>query len=362
MPWTAGQRDALAGIIARINSGEKVTVVHGLAGTGKTTILAELKKHYFPDAFLFSKYGKACEVLRRKTNAEVQTIDSAIYNHRRVQREDGTVEFVKSHKDVYFPLIFLDETSVVGCQDGEKLLAKCGQLVAFGDPGQLEPIGDQAYFDKPNFELKEIVRQQADSPIIKQSRMALAGWYQDEGHPNFRVVEEESDELLSAADMVLCHTNAHREQLNFRMRALAGRDDRSRLYPGEPLMCLRNDNSGKTGLSNGSVVRVLTPWQPGKTLVVYDDVVKREITIVRPTVEWIDPTFESKKQNRGWLQFTPAYAVTVTKSQGSEWNSVLLFDGRMRDKRKTMYTGITRAVQRIVVVRSTVGDIDILAL
>lgn len=49
------------------------------------------------------------------------------------------------------------------------------------------------------------------------------------------------------------------------------------------------------------------------------------------------------------------YAITVWKAQGSEWNKVLLFQetGWPRqpdERRRYMYTGITRAVDKLVVV------------
>lgn len=55
------------------------------------------------------------------------------------------------------------------------------------------------------------------------------------------------------------------------------------------------------------------------------------------------------------LHFNYGYAVTVWKAQGSEWNKVLLFQEsgwprQPEDRRKYMYTGVTRAVDRLVVV------------
>ena len=49
------------------------------------------------------------------------------------------------------------------------------------------------------------------------------------------------------------------------------------------------------------------------------------------------------------------YAITVWKAQGSEWNKVLLFQETgwpkdINERRKYMYTGITRAVDRLVIV------------
>ena len=44
---------------------------------------------------------------------------------------------------------------------------------------------------------------------------------------------------------------------------------------------------------------------------------------------------------------------TVHKAQGSEWNSVLLVDEyrKAEQRREWLYTGITRAAERLVVVQ-----------
>ena len=53
----------------------------------------------------------------------------------------------------------------------------------------------------------------------------------------------------------------------------------------------------------------------------------------------------------GWFAF--GYAMTVHKSQGSEWPYVLLVDEyrRPEQRREWVYTAITRASERILVVR-----------
>ena len=55
------------------------------------------------------------------------------------------------------------------------------------------------------------------------------------------------------------------------------------------------------------------------------------------------------------LHFSFGYAITVWKAQGSEWNKVLLFQEpgwprEINERQRYMYTGITRAVDRLVVV------------
>jgi exodeoxyribonuclease V len=53
-------------------------------------------------------------------------------------------------------------------------------------------------------------------------------------------------------------------------------------------------------------------------------------------------------------EFTYGYALTVHKSQGSQWDNVVLFDESyaFREHRaRWLYTGLTRAAEKILVVR-----------
>jgi len=52
-------------------------------------------------------------------------------------------------------------------------------------------------------------------------------------------------------------------------------------------------------------------------------------------------------------EFTYGYAITVHKSQGSQWDNVLLFDESSAfrdDAARHLYTAITRAADRVTVV------------
>ena len=69
--------------------------------------------------------------------------------------------------------------------------------------------------------------------------------------------------------------------------------------------------------------------------------------------------FENRAEELGhWdhmsaQEFDYGYALTVHKSQGSQWPSVILFDESScfrADARRWLYTGITRAAERLTVV------------
>ncbi len=53
-------------------------------------------------------------------------------------------------------------------------------------------------------------------------------------------------------------------------------------------------------------------------------------------------------------EFDYGYALTVHKSQGSQWNKVVLFDESncfKKDARRWLYTGITRAAEEVKIIR-----------
>jgi ATP-dependent exoDNAse (exonuclease V) alpha subunit len=85
---------------------------------------------------------------------------------------------------------------------------------------------------------------------------------------------------------------------------------------------------------------------------------KNEILTGKPTLTGKEEYKILTKLKQGVpLHCNFGYAITVWKAQGSEWNKVLLFEeyGWPRDpedRRKYMYTGITRAVDKLVVVGS----------
>jgi exodeoxyribonuclease-5 len=79
----------------------------------------------------------------------------------------------------------------------------------------------------------------------------------------------------------------------------------------------------------------------------------------RTEVEVPAEFFTGDEKNLDWRvrktvdEFTYGYALTVHKSQGSQWDNVLLFDESQifRDQSaQHLYTAITRAAERVTVV------------
>lgn len=350
------QRAAAEQINDFINtSSEPYMVMHGLAGCGKTTILSAIAQQH-ATAIMCAFTGKAASVLRAKTALDTFTLHHIIYDFKGFvkDKEDEHKRhpvFAAKHEigDLEGQLVLLDECSTVGTRLANDLLRTGVKLVACGDPGQLRPVRDSQFFNAPHILLREIHRQAWDSPIIRQAHSVRnSGGYVEDGD-GFRVLREMDDKLLTEHDITLCWKNVTRQWLNRRHRSLLGFTD-TKLRAGEPLMCLRNDHALK--IYNGAIYRLTNDRNPGENLILEDDQ-QRRIEIHQPTIETIDDGFNKDFYENDYTPLALAYACTVHKFQGSEDNNILLIDEyrQAEGRRSYLYTGITRAVKRVTVVR-----------
>jgi exodeoxyribonuclease V len=329
----------------------QIFLVHGLAGTGKTTLLAHTALQY-DHATLCTLTGKAASILRRKTGLPAQTIHSFFYNLIEVSKDKvgrQVLKFEPAHSrgQLARKLVLVDEVSMLNEELARDLLRTDAKIIATGDPGQLPPVKGQPFFNNPDFVLTEIHRQALNSPIIRQAhRVRSEQPYQSDG-PEFRVDSDGTDDDLLNAEVVLCWTNRTRHALNDKCRRLRGYWQ-SHPQVGEPLMCLKNVKS--QGVFNGAVYRLLEAFGFGDRDILID--VDGVPVLVR------NVTFEGVKSSlpndvEAITSFGFGYAMTVHKAQGSEWDSVILVDEyrRSEERAKWLYTAITRAAQKILVVR-----------
>ncbi len=259
-------------------------------------------------------------------------------------------------------LVIIDEVSMVDGRMGEDLESFGTKILVLGDPAQLPPVMGNGFFTAegvvPDVMLTDIHRQAEGNPIIamatqvRNQEVLAVGSYGDS------LVAEKIDigeEHARAADQILVGRNKTRHASNRRMRALYGRMD---VLPvaDDKLVCLRNNH--ERGLLNGAIwfvndVGLVDTDRIFMTLRGEDDETPLE-------VEAHTHHFQGQGADLPWWErkeaeeFDYGYALTVHKSQGSQWDDVLLFDESYcfrADKWRWLYTGITRAAERIVVVR-----------
>jgi exodeoxyribonuclease V len=243
-------------------------------------------------------------------------------------------------------VVLLDECSMIDAKTANDLLQSGAKIVAVGDPGQLPPVHGATFFNQPDITLTQIHRQALESPIIRQAHAVREnGGYQTDG-ADFQVVRKASDEQMMTADAILCWRNVTRHKVNSRMRSLLGY---SLPYPqaGEPVLCLKN--ALRYGIFNGVTYELARNFLPDDDAIyLLMDGVEVEV----PKCVFVEKggSLDDYDDDDFTSAFDFGYCLTVHKSQGSEWNKVLLIDeNHKHERRRWLYTGLTRAAKSIVV-------------
>jgi len=173
-----------------------------------------------------------------------------------------------------------------------------------------------------------------------------------------RVVSREGLDpaLVTGADQVLVGMNKTRRAYNGRLRELRGFTGQ---FPqsGEKLVCLRNNR--KKGLLNGALFTVKSAGalRRGKIrmLVMPEEGEAGKFQRVAVIPQFFEGgegeiPYAMRKDSD---EFDFGYALTVHKSQGSQWDNVTLFDESFafREHRaRWLYTGVTRAARKLTLV------------
>jgi len=367
MEWTTQQAAAIDAVHAWLKDkkGPQVFRLFGFAGTGKTTIAKAIREGIDGKVLFGAFTGKACLVLRKKGCEGASTIHSMIYKLEDPDH-NGQPKFVKNRdSDVrYAKLVIIDECSMVDEELGRDLESFNTRILVLGDPFQLPPVKGAGYFTEnviPDAMLTDIRRQALDNPIIRMSmdiregRGLSLGQYGDS-----RVITRsqlDTQDVLDA-DQVIVGLNRTRRGFNARIRELLGftfdtpqRDDR--------LVCLRNKRDLQ--LLNGGIWTVKVAHAPDQNDII-NMAVKSEDdeTLTHPiTVNTYKNFFYGTEDELEWWQrreteeFDFGYALTCHKAQGSQWDNTMVFDESRtfrRDAARWLYTGVTRAAERITVV------------
>ncbi len=363
MKWAPQQDGALRAVSNWLKAGEtNVFRLFGYAGTGKTTLA-----RHFADGLegkvLFGAFtGKAALVMRSKGCKNASTIHSMIY--RLDDEGAGTPTFTLNSNAALkkAELCVIDECSMVDDELGRDLLSFNIPILVLGDPEQLPPVKGAGFFTnaEPDYMLSEVHRQAQDNPIIRMSMDVREGRALELGsYGESRVVspDDVTPEEVSAAEQVLVGRNVTRRNYNKRLRELRG-FEKEMPEVGERLVCLRNNRA--KGLLNGGIwtvaeIRKETRKEIQMLLEPEDAGGRRKSARVKVRKEFFLGTEDtlSWPERKKSDEFDFGYALTVHKAQGSQWNDVFLFDesALFRDEaRRWLYTGITRAAERVTVV------------
>jgi len=389
------QKQGLDIAVDRYKRKERYTVISGYAGTGKSTlvkfIVAALPNIDPDEDVIYTSFtGKATQVLQKKGNKNVSTLHKLLFES--IPKPDGTF-FRKPVEFIPYKIVVVDECSMVPKDLLQRLIRYNVHIICLGDPGQLPPINkneDNHLLDHPHIFLDEIMRQEAESEIINLTMNIRAG--KPLAHYQGKEVQVlNKDELTTGmllwADQIICAKNETRIMLNNQMRDLLGRSGGPQ--DGDKVICLKNNwdiySINDNPLVNGTIGylkdsfstyinlprQITSDGQPKKLDILTANFIsdtdedygilnmdKQLITTGVPGLDWKT----SYKMGRNWRfqnkipdQFTYGYAITCHKSQGSEWDNVLVIEeGFPFDKeehKQWLYTAATRAAKKLVIIK-----------
>jgi len=372
----------------RLAAHHRLMVLTGGPGTGKTTsvrgILALFDKHEL-ETLICAPTGRAA-----KRMGELAGRDDAMTVHRALGAsidENGDLIFDRDENNpLKSDAVIVDETSMMDLPLMCALLRATPEscrLILVGDANQLPSVGPGNVFADiiksgavPVVELSEVFRQAKESAIIRAAHAVNLGEAPNLGDKSSdmffmrrtsptAIAETVSDliaerlpknmgippsqiQVLSPSRKGDAGTAALNARLQARLNPPSAKREREfggvTFREGDRVMQIRNDydimyttKSGHTGMGvyNGDLGTIEHIDLSAETLTVdFDD----------KTVEYM---FEQM------VDLEPAYAITVHKSQGSEYRAVILAlppGTPLLATRAVLYTAITRARELLVIV------------
>lgn len=173
-----GQTEALDLLYEFLRSDEKVFMLCGKGGTGKTTIIKKMIEHYPGKLGGIAISHKAKKVLGLSIGHDkVMTVASALCIKLNEETGEFTIDEYERNKDEIplskWDLTLVDEASMISdeiIKEIKKVKKKNGKIIFLGDDAQLPPVGSNSISSvfkiKNQYILTEKMRQAATSPII----------------------------------------------------------------------------------------------------------------------------------------------------------------------------------------------------
>ena len=367
--------------VEKILSVPDVCLIQGPPGTGKTTVIngiiktyadlhgLDLKKSDLP-IILAAPTGRAA----RRMNELTQLPSATIHRHLGLNSED---DFKTLEDYLDCDLIIIDEFSMVDTWLANQLfesISDSTQVIIVGDQDQLPSVGpgqvlaDLLQIDNlPKVSLTKIFRQSEDSTIVTLASQMRQGQLPAdftekkadrsyfEANANHipqmvpKIVSAAIKSGIAAQDVQILapmyRGQAGINNLNTIMQDLLNPQEKANQFAFNDIFFRKNDkilhlvNDTELNVFNGDI-GIITDLIPGK----YTESKQDEIYMSFDGNEVIYPRNE-------WNKITLAYAMSIHKSQGSEFPVVILpitrQSGRML-QRNLIYTAITRAKSKLV--------------
>ena len=365
-------------------------LITGGPGTGKTTILngiLSLLGQMQLRCLLAAPTGRAAKRLTEVTGEDASTIHRLL--EAGIDPATGKMVFTRDEDNpLKCDAVIVDEMSMVDVQLLCCLLKAIPQgkrLILVGDPDQLPPVGPGFPFSDmlranclPSVRLTEIFRQAQESLIVMNAHRVNQGQLPElrSVTSDFFFMRRQNEEGLCSLIRDLCTT---------RLPQKMG-------IPTDHIQVLSPTRKGGVGTGNLNKIlqAALNPPAPDKKERTFGEFIFREgdrvmqirnnydiiwksadgstvgtgifngdvgtITAIRPAEETMTILFDDREAEYEFAQLgelEPAYAMTVHKSQGSEYRAVILTAWNGSPyllSRSILYTAITRARELLIIV------------
>ncbi|MBR2047082.1 MAG: ATP-dependent RecD-like DNA helicase [Oscillospiraceae bacterium] len=367
-----------------------VLLITGGPGTGKTTILQgilSLLGHMQLKCVLAAPTGRAAKRLNEVTGEEASTIHRLL--EVGIDPATGQMIFGRNEdQPLKTDVVIVDEMSMVDVTLLHKLLQAIPQgkrLILVGDPDQLPPVGPGFPFGDmlrsnmlPTVRLTQIFRQAQESLIVMNAHRINSGEL-----PELRRVDKDFFFMRRQSEDAVCQLIA---------QLCATRLPKNMGIPADQIQVLSPTRKGGAGTMNLNKLlqATLNPPAPNKKERQYGDFTFREgdrvmqirnnydimwrktdgsavgsgifngdvgvITSIDPHAETLTIVFDDREADYDFsqmLELEPAYAMTVHKSQGSEYRAVILAAWNGSPyllSRSVLYTAVTRARELLIIV------------
>ena len=365
-------------------------LVTGGPGTGKTTVLKgilSLLGNMQKKCVLAAPTGRAAKRLTEVTGEEASTIHRLL--EATVDPNTGKLYFVRDEDNpLKADAVIVDEMSMVDISLLYALLQaipKGKRLILVGDPDQLPPVGPGFPFSDmlrskrlPVVSLTEIFRQAQKSLIVMNAHRINQGQLPDLTNPqgsDFFFLRTKSEEELSSLIASLCTQRLPKNMgispdqiqvLSPTRKGGVGTASLTRLLqaalnPPSPMK--KERKFGDVTFRQGDRVMQIRNnydmmWKRSDGSAVGTGVFNGDIGVVsqvdtegeKLTVNFDDRVAEYDFTQLGELEL--AYAITVHKSQGSEYRAVILTAWNGSPyllNRSVLYTAVTRARELLII-------------